>query len=71
MLAKTDQNIHEAVTTILQLTQGEKIRQQCETREGYIRRTAGREERLEKTTQERDQTISHISNALAITASIS
>ena len=55
MLAKTDQNIHEAVTTILQLTQEEKIRQQCEAREDYIRRTAGREELLKQTTEERNQ----------------
>ena len=57
MLAKTNQYIEEAVTTIRQLTQEEKIRQQCEAREDYYRRTAGREELLRKTTQERDQII--------------
>ena len=55
MLAKTNQYIEQAVATIRQLTQEEKIRQQCEAREDYYRRTAGREELLRKTTQERDQ----------------
>ena len=55
MLAKTNQYIGEAVSTIRQLTQEEKIRQQCEAREDYYRRTAGREALLRKTTQERDQ----------------
>lgn len=55
MLANTNQNIHDAVTTVIQLTQEEKIRQQCEAREDYIRRTAGREELLIQTTEERDQ----------------
>ena len=55
MLAKTNQYIEEAVATIRQLTQEEKIRQQCEAREDYYRRTAGREELLRKTTQERDR----------------
>ena len=54
-LAKTNQYIEDAVTTIRQLTQEEKIRQQCEAREDYYRRTAGREELLRQTTQERDQ----------------
>lgn len=55
MLTKTNQDIRDAVTTILQLTQEEKIRQQCEAREDYIRRTTGREELLKQATQERDQ----------------
>ncbi|MDE6712477.1 MAG: hypothetical protein K2K20_01930, partial [Lachnospiraceae bacterium] len=33
----------------------EKIRQQCEAREDYYRRTAGREKLLKKTTMERDE----------------
>ena len=49
MLAKTNQNIADAVTTIRQLTQEENIRQQYEAREDYYRRTAGREELLNKT----------------------
>lgn len=55
MLAKTNHYIEDAVTTVRQLTQEEKIRQQCEAREDYYRRTAGRERLLKKTTLERDQ----------------
>ncbi len=55
MLAKNNQYIEDAVTTIRQLTQEEKIRQQCEAREDYYRRTAGREKLLKKTTSERDE----------------
>ena len=49
MLATTNQYIEAAVSTIRQLTQEEKIRQRCEAREDYYRRTAGREELLRKT----------------------
>ena len=55
MLAKNNQSIEDAVTTIRQLTQEEKIRQQCEAREDYYRRTAGREKRLKIVTEERDE----------------
>ena len=55
MLAKNNQSIEDAVTTVRQLTQEEKIRQQCEAREDYYRRTAGREKRLKKVTGERDE----------------
>lgn len=58
MLAKTNNDISEAVITVRQLTQEEKIRQQCEAREEYYRRTAGRERLLQRTTAERDQAIS-------------
>ena len=57
MLAKTDLNLQEAVVTVRQLTQDEKIRQMCEAREDYYRRTAGREALLQKTTLERDQAV--------------
>lgn len=55
MLAKTNQYIGDAVATVRQLTQEEKIRQQCEAREDYYRRTAGREELLRDTISERDK----------------
>ncbi len=55
MLAKNNQYIKDAVATVCQLTQEEKIRQQCEAREDYYRRTAGREKRLKQTTKERDE----------------
>ncbi len=55
MLAKNNQYIKDAVATVRQLTQEEKIRQQCEAREDYYRRTAGREKRLKKVTGERDE----------------
>lgn len=38
MLAHNNPDIQEAVTTVYQLTQEEKIRQQCEAREDYYRR---------------------------------
>lgn len=38
MLAYNNQDIQEAVATVYQLTQEEKIRQQCEAREDYYRR---------------------------------
>lgn len=55
MLAKTNQYIGDAVTTVRQLTQEEKIRQQCEAREDYYRRTAGRDKLLTDTILERDK----------------
>ncbi len=55
MLAKNNQYIKDAVATVCQLTQEEKIRQQCEAREDYYRRTAGREKRLKQATKERDE----------------
>lgn len=55
MLAKNNQYIKDAVATVRQLTQEETIRQQCEAREDYYRRTAGREKRLKKVTGERDE----------------
>ncbi len=61
MLAKNNQYIEDAVTTVRQLTQEEKIRQQCEAREDYYRRTAGREKLLKKTASERDELKEQIS----------
>lgn len=57
MLAKTNQYIADAVTTVCQLTQEEKIRQQCEAREDYYRRTTGREELLKETTEKLEQAL--------------
>ena len=42
-----------------------KIRQQCEAREDYYRRTVGREELLRQTTQERDQVVAKLDQILA------
>lgn len=55
MLAKTNQYIGDAVATVRQLTQEEKIRQQCEAREDYYRRTVGREKLLADTILARDK----------------
>ncbi len=55
MLAENNRYIEDAVATVRQLTQEEKIRQQCEAREDYYRRTAGREKRLKQVTGERDE----------------
>ena len=57
MLAKNDSTLQEAAVAVWHLTLDEKIRQICEAREDYYRRTAGREELLQKTTLERDQAI--------------
>ena len=38
MLAQNNPEIQDAVVTVYQLTQEEKIRQQCEAREDYYRR---------------------------------
>lgn len=54
MFAQSNQYVEEAVSAIPQLTQDEKIRQQCEAREDYYRRIAGREKLLSKNTKERD-----------------
>ena len=51
MYAESDEYLQEAADTVYKLTQEEKIRQQCEAREDYYRRTAGRE-RLLRETQE-------------------
>ncbi len=55
MLANEDQTLKSAIVTIVQLTEDEKIRLQCEAREDYYRRTEGREELLRETEEERDQ----------------
>lgn len=52
MLANTNQYIGDAVATVRQLTQEEKIRQQCKAREDYYRRTAGREKLLKELSAE-------------------
>ncbi len=57
MLAKDDSNLQEAAVAVWHLSLDEKIRQMCEAREDYYRRTAGREALLRKTTLERDQAI--------------
>lgn len=48
MLAKSDKYLQDAVDSVYVLTQDEKIRQQCEAREDYRRRTAGRGENAER-----------------------
>ena len=65
MLANTDPNLQEAVLTVYHLTQEEKVRQQCEAREDYYRRTVGREKLLRQTTLERDQAIARERQAAA------
>lgn len=46
MYAESDEYLQEVADTVYKLTQEEKIRQQCEAREDYYRRTAGRERLL-------------------------
>ena len=52
MYAESDEYLQEAVDTVYKLTQDEKIRQQCEAREDYYRRTAGRERMLRETQEQ-------------------
>ncbi len=72
MLANSDPNMQEAATTVYRLSKEEKIRQQCEAREDYYRRTVGRERllketlvELEKTTAERDRSAAELEKAVA------
>lgn len=55
MLAKSDKYIQEAANSVYELTQDEKIRQQCEAREDYRRRTVGRERMLKEALEENQQ----------------
>ncbi|MBO6299221.1 MAG: hypothetical protein J6N53_10280 [Lachnospiraceae bacterium] len=48
MVAAKNQMIDDAATTIYQLTADERIRQQCEAREDYLRRQSGIQEMLEE-----------------------
>ena len=58
--AKSDSNLQEAAVAVWHLSLDEKIRQMCEAREDYYRRTAGREALLRKTTLERDQAVAEL-----------
>lgn len=55
MLAKSDKYLQEAADSIYELTQEEKIRQQCEAREDYYRRTVGRERMLKEALEKNQQ----------------
>ena len=65
MLAKNDPTLQEAAVAVWHLSLDEKIRQMCEAREDYYRRTAGREALLRKTTAERDQTVAELNQTIA------
>ncbi len=51
MLAAKNQEIDDAATTIYQLTEDERIRQQCEAREDYLRRQKGMQNLLDRQKQ--------------------
>ena len=65
MLAKNDPTLQEAAVAVCHLSLDEKIRQICEAREDYYRRTAGREALLRKTTAERDQAVEELNQTAA------
>ncbi len=72
MLANSDPDMQDAVVTVCQLTMEQKIRQQCEAREDYYRRTVGRERRLrealaenERLAAERKQDAINLNQAIA------
>jgi len=48
MVAAKNRMIDDAATTIYQLTEDERIRQQCEAREDYLRRQRGIQQMLEE-----------------------
>ena len=55
MLARQDLHIQEAAATIYQLSEDERIRQQCEAREDYYRRQRGIEQRFRRVNNELHQ----------------
>ncbi len=65
MLAREDENLQNAVCTVARLTKEEKIRLQCEAREDYYRRTAGRERLLKETTAKLNQTTAKLDQTTA------
>ena len=52
MYAESNEYLQEAAESVYELTQEEKIRQQCEAREDYRRRTVGRERMLKEALEE-------------------
>ena len=48
MLARNNDNIKEASTTVYQLSQEERIRMECEAREDYYRTQRGIQKKLEQ-----------------------
>lgn len=64
MIAKSDTYIEKAASTIYKLTQEEKIRQQCEAREDYRRRTEAREKKLADALSKNQQLESELKHAL-------
>ena len=55
MYAESNEYLQEAAESVYELTQEEKIRQQCEAREDYRRRTVGRERMLKEALEENQQ----------------
>lgn len=67
MLAHNNPGIQEAVTTVYQLTQEEKIRQQCEAREDYYRRQNDVQRWIKiqaETIKEKDNTIRELGDTI-------
>ncbi len=60
MLAVENQAINEAASTIYEISEDERIRQQCEAREDYLRRQRGTQRRIaekDRLIQEKDKQI--------------
>ena len=55
MIAANNQAITEAATTIYQISEDERIRQQCEAREDYLRRQRGIQRMMEELTKEKQE----------------
>ncbi len=68
MLAAQDINISAAATTLYQLSEDERIQQECEAREDYLLREQDLADRIAEREQiiaEREQTIAEQQQALA------
>ena len=71
MLAAKNPSITEAANTIYQISEDERIRQQCEAREDYLRRQRGIQRRMakldevEKVLAEKEEELAEKEEALA------
>ena len=68
MVAAKNRMIDDVATTIYQLTEDERIRQQCEAREDYMRRQRGIQQLLEEQRQqlaEKDRQLAEMDKQIA------
>ena len=68
MIAAQDTGISAAAATIYQLSEDERIRQECEAREDYLKRERGMEKIIEKQKKEIDDQKKEIERLKALLA---